>query len=253
MWGLGTGPLANRGKTLLIPLADPIWERLYGPYGVQDVAGDLASLSALWDSALADHLFWERLHHQETLYPVTYAALPWLRDIARRDPRAEQDVLLFLSWVVYCAQYPGGGQGPLAGLSLDLADHRLKWLPVQNWLTETDLPLLRELSDWADAEFPQIAEDCIAAMTGEENRRRVSNLAWAPLSTWTAFTAARALEMFTEDEEIAYIRSELDLTDRDFSALHRLAVVARHGWLRDFAFLLDGREQRQEQDELPLG
>lgn len=238
---------------MLIPLADPIWARLYGAYGVEDVAGDLASLSVSWDSALADRLFWERLHHQETLYPVTYAALPWLRDIARRDPRARRDVLLFLSWIVYCALYPGEGQGPLAGLSLDLAEHRLKWVPVQNWLTEADLPVLRGLSDWAEAEFSQIAEDCIAAMTGEENRRRVSNLAWAPLSKWTAFTAARALEMFTEDEEISYIRSELDLNDPDFTALHRLAVVAGHGWLRDFAFRLDGREQRHEQDELPLG
>jgi hypothetical protein len=238
---------------MLIPLSDPIWSRLYGPYGLQDVAGDLGNLSVSWDREVADHLFWERLHHQETLYPVTYAALPWLRDIARRDPRARRDVLLFLSWIVYCALYPGEGRGPLAGLSIDLADHRLKRLPVQNWLTEADLPVLRGLSDWAEAEFPLIAEDCIAAMTGEEDRRRVSNLAWAPLSKWTAFTAARALEMFTEDEEIAYIRSELDLNDPDFTALHRLAVVAGHSWLRDFAFRLDGREQRHEQDELPLG
>jgi hypothetical protein len=237
---------------MLVPLSLPVWARLYGPYGVQDVAGDLASLSALWDSAVADRLLWERLHHQETLYPVTYAALPWLRDIARRDTRARRDVLLFLSWIVYCALYPTEGQGPLAGLSLDLADHRRKWLPVQDWLVETDLPLLRGLSDWAEAEFPRIAEDCIAAMTGEEDHRRVSNLAWAPLSTWTGFTAARALEMFTEDEEISDIRSALELNDHDFSALHRLAVVARHGWLRDFAFQLDGREQRPEQDELPL-
>lgn len=203
---------------MLIPLADPIWARLYGPYGVQDVAGDLVSLSVSWDSALADQLFWERLHHQETLYPVTYAALPWLREIARRDPRARQDVLAFLSWVVYCALYPSEGREPLAGLSLDLADHRLKWLPVQNWLTETDLPVLRGLGVWAEAEFPRIAEDCIATMTGEEDRRRVSNLAWAPLSTWTAFTAARALQMFTEGEEIASIRSESDLNDPDFTA-----------------------------------
>lgn len=60
----------------LIPLDDPVWGVLYGPYGVEDVPGALRRLSEGWDTAVAEDLFWERLHHQETLYPVTYAALP---------------------------------------------------------------------------------------------------------------------------------------------------------------------------------
>lgn len=238
---------------MLIPLTDPIWLRLYGPYGVQDVAGDLERLSVAWDREVADRLFWERLHHQESLYPATCAALPWLREIACRDSSARQHVLIFLSWVVYCALYPDEGQGRLAGLSLDLAVHQEKWLPSENWLSAADMPVLRALGDWAETEFTRIAKDCIAAITIEENRRLVSHLAWAPLSTWGAFTAARALEMFTEREKIGFISDALDLRDADYIALHRLAVVSGLGWLRDLAFLLDGREQRPEQDELPLG
>lgn len=237
---------------MLIPLSDPIWSRLYGPYGVQDVAGDLGRLSVAWDRAVAKKLFWDRLHHQESLYPATYAALPWLRAIAQQDPNACKDVMSFLSWVIYCALYPRAShEEPLAGLALDLADHQLKWLPKENWLSETDLPVLRSLSEWADEEFPRIAEDCITAIKGEEDRIAVSHLAWAPLSIRGAFAAARALEMFVEGEEPDDIR-DMPLSDTDFDALHRLSVTTSQSWIRDLAFQLDGKVPRPDQDELPL-
>ncbi|MEO9516423.1 MAG: hypothetical protein ABJH45_08940 [Paracoccaceae bacterium] len=61
-----------------IPLTDPIWSRLYGPYGFMDVPSILKSLEKSWDKDLAEDLFWEALHHQDDLYPATYATLPWL-------------------------------------------------------------------------------------------------------------------------------------------------------------------------------
>jgi len=237
-----------------IPLIDPLWTRLYGPYGVRDVAGDLRRLAVEWDKDVADVLFWERLHHQETLYPVTYAALPWLREIAREQLGTRRDVLIFLSWIVYCAtSQEVSDDEQYVGLSTDPKRHHFEWLAKEHWLTETDMRVLRQLADWMGTEVPGIVQDCLAELAREADRMTVSNLAWAPLTFWKASGAARALSMFVEGEEIDYICDEMDLTETDFVGLHRLAVtVPGQTWLRDLAFLLDGRELRQEQDELPL-
>lgn len=240
---------------MLIPLKDPIWSRLYGPYGVKDVAVALEGLSARWEKTVADTLFWERLHHQETLYPVTYAALPWLREIALRHKAARRDVLIFASWVIYCATTQEVSEGErYLGLSTDLLRHHFQWIAHEQWLTESDMGLLQKLADWMDGEIPQIARDCIAEMGVETDRRTVSHLAWAPLCQWGGRLAARAVEMFTEGEEIDVIREAMDLSDADYVALYRLAVEATgQGWLRELALLLDGREFRPEQEDLRLG
>lgn len=240
---------------MLVPLSDPIWTRLYGPYGVQDVAGQLGRLSTSWDKAVADDLFWERLHHQESLYPATYAALPWLRVIARQGSEARREVLLFLSWVAFCAiGHDRRSSERFAGLSLDLAAHQQSWLSQDAWLTEADMPVLKALEGWTEAELPAIAEDCIAEMEGEPNRAAATYLAVGPLAIWGGHGAARALDWFKDGEDIDVIREKVDLGNADFDVLHRLAAVlaGRHGWLRDFALLLDEREPRPEQDELPL-
>lgn len=111
--------------------------------------------------------------------------------------------------------------------------------------------VLQKLANWMDGEIPHIARDCIAEMGGETDRRTVSHLAWAPLCQWGGRRAARAVEMYTDGEEIDFIREALDLSDADYVALHRLAVEAPgQVWLRDLASVLDGRELRPEQEDL---
>jgi hypothetical protein len=238
-----------------IALHDPIWSRLYGPYGVQDVKGALDRLSASWDKSVADHLFWERLHHQETLYPVTYAALPWLRQIALQHPEARRDILLFLSWVAFCAvDAERLGPDQFSGLSLDLGMHRQTWLPQEIWLTAADLPVLSALDDWMKSDLPRIIDDCLGEMRGECDRSTATYLAVGPLAIWGGREAARAVVMWNDGEKVDVIREELDLSDADFLALHRLVTMlsGAQGWLRDFADQLDGREPGHRQADVPL-
>ncbi|MGL4236860.1 hypothetical protein [Tabrizicola sp.] len=70
---------------MLIRLSDPIWSRLYGPCGNFDVTGHIGRLLNGWNKAIADELFGDRLHHQESFYPVTYASIPWLRLVGKHD------------------------------------------------------------------------------------------------------------------------------------------------------------------------
>lgn len=80
-----------------IALDDPVWNRLHSAYGVQDVAGPLRKLHDNWDSALANDLFWNKLHHQDTLYPATYAALPWLWPLVGKHAGARSALLGFFA------------------------------------------------------------------------------------------------------------------------------------------------------------
>lgn len=251
----GRGMVLARSSKMHIPLSDPVWTRLYGPYGVQDVAGDIGRLLVDWDKTVADELFWERLHHQETLYPVTYAALPWLREVVRQKPEARREVLLFLSWMAFCAIGPE--QRPserFVGLSSNLAAHHSKWLSKEIWLTEADLPVLQALGDWMESELPRIAEDCLAELKGEASRGDVAYLAVGPLAIWGGREAAIAVEMANDGHSVEVIREELELNDVDRSALSRLvaSLSDEQVWLREFAYDLAGIEPRAEQDDLQL-
>ncbi len=110
-----------------LPLGHPIWARLYGPHGLQDVAGIMCALSEKWDDQQAQDLFWEELHHQEDLYPVTYATLPWLWNMAISEPAAREEAACFLSWVIRCALAHRASEQSenmrYRGLSLDAETH----------------------------------------------------------------------------------------------------------------------------------
>lgn len=133
----------------LIPLDAPVWERLYGPYGIDDVSDILCSFQTRWDRELAQDLFWERLHHQESVYPVTYAAVPWLFSIAPNlTPEQRAELLIFLSWVIRCMLIPcdlDEGRGKFNGLSLSLRDHHHHWIPRDQWLIAEDMDVLLQL------------------------------------------------------------------------------------------------------------
>ena len=53
-----------------LALEDQIWKRIYGPYGNKSVNTLRAQLSDQWDTAIAEKLFGEELHHQNDIYPA---------------------------------------------------------------------------------------------------------------------------------------------------------------------------------------
>ena len=67
------------------------WGRLYGPYGNRPVNNQLRALSQNWDDAAAKHLFFEELHHQDDIYPATYASLPWLVELTPESEPAQEE------------------------------------------------------------------------------------------------------------------------------------------------------------------
>lgn len=178
---------------MLIALSDHIWSRLHGPYGVEDVASDLDALSRSWDEDLARNLFWERLHHQEDLYPVTFAALPWIWTLAPR-PLASGDALLFLSHVLDCACRQGGtgcdGKRPrerYRGLSTRLEDHQGTWLDPARRLQAADIPVLVRLEAWFTETAAMISRAALDGISGQSRFSDANVLrgpaAWAGADT----------------------------------------------------------------------
>ncbi len=143
-----------------IPLDAPIWGRLYGAYGVEPVALVLSQLRVSWDEALAKDLFWEKLYHQETLYPVTYAALPWLLEIGSAQTGTPKSLVFFSSEILYCADFKFGRDTLYNGLSLDLAAHHEPFYKSEFWIRAEDVPILGSLQDWFTANRGAIA-DCV--------------------------------------------------------------------------------------------
>ncbi|WP_421701388.1 hypothetical protein [Aliiroseovarius sp.] len=140
-----------------IALDDPIWGRLYGPHGVEPVPDILEKLLEGWDEELANDLFWNKLYHQEDLYPVTYAALPWLWDVQKQHPEARAYVLGALSIFVHAMFYPpqwsktARSCPPFPGLSLQVEDHHWDWLKPEEHLSQSDVQILAKLEGWLSA------------------------------------------------------------------------------------------------------
>jgi len=207
-----------------IPLSDTIWSRLYGPYGVQEVASVLERLSQRWDSALADDLFWEKLHHQDDLYPVTFAALPWLWEARPKSGPPKLDALFFFSHVVDCAIRSGGtgcdGTGPrgrFRGLSSVLQDHRHSWIPSDQWLNEDDMTLLAALEEWFSLSSGKIALTCIEAVPAKDN--------WLAAALSTGFatlngghSTATAMKLWADGHELEAILDHIDPDLEDWNA-----------------------------------
>ncbi|MBG6163297.1 putative sterol carrier protein [Labrenzia sp. EL_195] len=143
--------------------------RLYGPYGISDVAGVLTSLAIEWDDEAAKALFWEELHHQDTLYPVSYAALPWIWKIAsEHDQDTCLEAYFFLSHFVACALSSNQNLDRYAesaekynGLSLARSEHAKDWLPEETRLTQADMTVLGQLEKWVDKHIEEIALSCV--------------------------------------------------------------------------------------------
>ena len=238
---------------MLIPLDDEIWSRLYGPYGLQDVAGILEALKASWDEETAQDLFWEKLHHQDDLYPVTYAALPWLWEMRRGQ--LDQETALFLSHAVHCAVFPRdsgiagiGARGKFNGLSLRVVDHQKGWLNGAH-LTQNDLLKVKALEDWLDATKGTICKACLALVAQADG--------WVARCLTSGFLALRgawnaefALDSWPELADVE------PMTVRDIDALKTLWKMAS-GQNAELdaclAHLLGDDLPNVDQMEMPLG
>lgn len=147
-----------------LPLDHPLWEKLYGPYGVENVSDILNGLLSNWDPEIAKDLFWEKLHHQETLYPVTYAAACWLNEIALKHSQSRTAIATFLGWVVYCGMRPRLADefmqksGMLLGLPTDLVELQHPWIPAPQKLLEPNLADIKKIETNFMVLVPKIKE-----------------------------------------------------------------------------------------------
>ncbi|TKI55603.1 hypothetical protein E8L90_09190 [Brevibacillus antibioticus] len=67
----------------MLDLASPVWGKLHGPYGLSDrVPALIEHIQDDYFSEEKEELYWELLYHQNTIYPCTYAAVPYLVEIA---------------------------------------------------------------------------------------------------------------------------------------------------------------------------
>lgn len=236
-----------------IPLNDPVWTRLYGPYGVRNVPGILESLKTHWDDDLARELFWEELHHQDDIYPATYAALPWLLDIFQGRSSMPKEALIFFSVVLRCAVAPHGtgcdGKGPKGkyrGLAQHISDHAHSWLPVDQRLTEKDMASLKQLESWFEKAAPCIAEICLSAIESADDGEDVA-LAEGAIALAGGENLAWATEMWADGLALPDIVAQSGANSGDAQIAGKLAdrIEAKSsnlsGFLRQFAEFLTTR------------
>lgn len=211
-----------------IAFADELWCRLYGPYGNRSVNRQLAALSEQWDSTVAKELYWEELHHQDDIYPATFAALPWLVELSPSRGEAFEETHLFLSHIIHCACTEGGtgsdGTGPrgkFRGLSIEISDHQHSWIPESDWLTFNDRPALISLEQWFSDNCATIAEECLGLVSSDKlvSAYALEGFATMHGSSKVAFTT----QMFADGEDVDVIQQELgDYDEHDTKVVERL-------------------------------
>lgn len=223
---------------MLIALDDPLWTRLYGPNGVQDVTGSLDALSRRWNEAEARELFRGRLYRQDNVYPVTFAALPWIWRIAPRPFEEPAETPLFLSHVLACAISSGGGgprgqaPGPRGhrsrigyrGLITHLGVHSWEWLPAEQRMRAEDLPVVKRLETWFTQTAPEIADTCVGLVSGSDPCRD-ANLLRGPAALAGRYFLPDALTMWGDEHDMQAILKEAPLeVEEDRSAALGLAA-----------------------------
>ena len=211
-----------------IAFTDGIWSRLYGAYGNHSVNTHLRALSERWDDAVAKELFWEELHHQDDIYPATFASLPWLVELSPLGDQAFEETYLFLSHVIHCACTEGGtgcdGTGPrgkFRGLSTVVADHQHSWIPRSEWLTTEDQSALIRLEQWFSDNCLAIAKRCLSLINSDPVVSAYAIKGFA--SAHGGSRVASSTEMFAYGEDVSLISRELGAyDDRDTIAVAKL-------------------------------
>ena len=201
-----------------IAFSDDVWSRLYGPYGNRSVDMELRQLSEKWDNAVAKELFWEELHHQDDIYPATFAALPWLVELSPSKGEAFQETYLFLSHVIHCACTEGGtghdGTGPRGkyrGLSTKTEDHEHSWIPQSERLTIEDQPVLIKLEQWFSENCLKIATRCLSLVNSDPvvSAHAIEGFASAHGGSRVAWST----QLFADGEDVEFISRELGVYD----------------------------------------
>ena len=92
----------------MLPLDDPLWQKLDDAHRNRDIPGEIARLAEAWSDEAADHLLWDNLCHQSTCYAATYAAIPHLLSIGQPGSSRRQrlQIAAFAGHVALCAQNP---------------------------------------------------------------------------------------------------------------------------------------------------
>lgn len=214
-----------------IPLDHPIWKKLHGAYGVRNVPSQLAALEHSWSPQKAKHLFWEELFHQGTLYPVTYAALPWLWDFAPRDT----DTLYALSTIVACAQsdYERHETTRFSGLGVTQAAYDAVPFGPKVTYSDAEFEMLKALETWFAATQHEIAQTCFEAakeMALSDQPRGTSaftGLMEAHYSLKASNALPHIVEQFRDGETLEYMRENFldyyaDTAENTLRYLHEL-------------------------------
>jgi len=96
-FGKQTIKKGNKGALTLLEWTSDTWGKLMGPYGSgENVPMLLQQLMQEYNQETADELFQEYLFHQNTIYTVTYAAVPYLAKMARmtKDPEVQRHLFI---------------------------------------------------------------------------------------------------------------------------------------------------------------
>lgn len=114
--------LWNGGEALLERNSN-VWGRLKGPYGsAENVPVLLEQLMRQYSQEVYDKLFQEYLFHQNTIYTVTYAAMPFLAQIACSTSDAEVRQDLFITCGIIEASRDGRDSEPFPESWAELAE-----------------------------------------------------------------------------------------------------------------------------------
>lgn len=221
-----------------IALDHEIWQRLYGPYGNRNVNQILHDLRREWDADTANELFWEELHHQDTIYPVTFAALPWLVELAPDERSKGEEFWLFFSHVIYCAVARFGATSTnenFRGLSTSLEDHHHSWLPENERLNSFDLEILKQLEKWFEAHAEAFALRCLTLVDGDLQQSAYAIEGY--ISLLGSDRIAWAIIMFSDGHPMNEIVQEQGaLDDNDNVALSKLLphITERNPQIAEF-------------------
>ncbi|EBA15809.1 hypothetical protein RSK20926_14299 [Roseobacter sp. SK209-2-6] len=212
-----------------IPFSDPIWDRLYGAYEAHSCPDTLRSLCADWSQERANALFWEDLYHQGSLYPLTYAALPWLWETAPRT----LDNLYFFSTIVAAAYasdegYAGAPPFPRKwnGLPLHEEAHHHSYRPKETWLTKGDMLALSNLQNWFELHAEDMAMSAYRSIQAGNTQHEVAYLSEGFCAIKGCSWANGFLQMLADecdDEELDEALPEMEVSD-----LEMLMKLAAH-------------------------
>jgi len=90
---------------IAFPFDHPAWEIAQDALGVSPARDLLAKLVQEWDDDVADNLFYDRLCHQERLFPASFLALPHVVALAETlSGRSLESLALFAGLVVLHAR-----------------------------------------------------------------------------------------------------------------------------------------------------